>query len=432
MSKTALVLLVAGLLFSPALSATGRQETARPIELSAVMRNYTLNGEYPWNKGAEDFQKLHPNVKVRLEGLAYDEQRDKVLVSVSAGKGPDIAYMDCIWLGEYATNKIVIPLTSRMNATPELKNDLFPVFLAGATWKGEIYGPWSHTELRTLIWNKEMYRANGLDPEKPPRTWDELRDYAKRLTRADQDIWGFGFPAKAAEGSLDMWYPFLYQGGGILSEDNTRAAFNQPHGVAAMQLWYDLMNTDKVSPPDLLGVEEGEHTDGFDAGKYAMVVMAGSNIANDPYKGMSREQFEAKVGAAPYPVRPGGKIATGSGGWILGITRDSKNPDMAWEFLKYCLKNTEGMAQFVVAEGGVPTYKSVADSATYRNASAHYQVINELIPYTHFRPPIPEYLKIADELVNAMQRVLTKEADVKTALDEAAQASDAILAARKW
>jgi multiple sugar transport system substrate-binding protein len=413
--------------------ATGKQEAgAKPITLKVAVRNYTLDYDAPWKTGAAGFQKLHPNVKIELEGLPYNEMRDKVLIAVSAGKGPDIAFLDCIWLGEYASNKIIIPLTKQMNANPELKNDLYPAFLAGATWKGEIYGPWSHTDTRTLVWNKDMFKASGLDPENPPKTWGELREYAKRLTDPAKDIWGFGFPAFASEGSLDMWYPFVFQGGkNILSDDNTKAIFNQPHGVAALQLYYDLMYTDKASPKDLIGVEEGQHTDGFDAGKYAMIVMAGTNATNDAYKGLTRQQFEAKVGAAAYPVGPGGQIATGSGGWILGITRDSKNPDTAWEFLKYALRS-DNLLEFVVADADMATYKSIAENPKYKDYLVHYGVRQGLVNSTHFRPPVPEYLKIADLIVNAMQKVLTEKASPQQAMDEAAKAADALLAQRKW
>ncbi len=404
----------------------------KPITLNVAVRDYTLDNEPPWKTGVAAYQKLHPNVKIQLEGLPYNDMRDKVLIAVSAGKGPDIVYVDCIWLGEYANNKIIIPVTKYMNATPELKNDLYPPFLAGATWKGEIYGPWSHTDVRTLIWNKDMFKAAGLDPEKPPKTWAELRDYAKRLTNTSKGVWGFGYPAFASEGSLDIWYPFVFQGGkGILSADNTKAIFNQPHGVAAMQLYYDLMWTDHASPPDLIGVEEGQHTEGFDAGKYAMIVAGGTPKTNDAWKSMTNKEFEAKVGQAPYPTGPGGKVATGSGGWIIGITRDSKNPDIAWDFLKTVLK-TQNMVDFVVADSDQACYKSVAENPKYKEYLTHFEVRQGLMGVTNFRPPVPEYLKIADTLLNAMQKVLTQKANPQAALDEAAKATDALLAQRKW
>ncbi|OGP60823.1 MAG: hypothetical protein A2V67_16130 [Deltaproteobacteria bacterium RBG_13_61_14] len=404
----------------------------KPITLNVAVRDYTLDNEPPWKTGAAAYQKLHPNVKIVFEGLPYDDMRNKVLIAVAAGKGPDIAYVDCIWLGEYASNKIIIPVTKYMNATPALKNDLYSPFLAGATWKGEIYGPWSHTDVRTLVWNKDMFKAAGLDPEKPPTTWSQLREYAKKLTNPSKDVWGFGFPAFASEGSLDMWYPFVYQGGkGILSDDFTKAIFNQPHGVAAMQLYYDLMWTDHASPTDLIGVEEGQHTDGFDAGKYAMIIMAGTNKTNDAYADLTRQQFEARVGAAPYPLAPGGKVATGSGGWIIGITRDAKNPDVAWDFITSVLK-TDNLVDFVVADGDEATYKSVVASPKYKEYLPQYPVRFGLMDSTHFRPPVPEYLKIADALLNAMQKVLTQKASAQEALNEAALIADSLLAQRKW
>src|SRR4030042_5412144 len=102
----------------------------KPITLNVAVRDYTLDNEPPWKTGAAAYQKLHPNVKIVFEGLPYDDMRNKVLIAVAAGKGPDIAYVDCIWLGEHAGKTIIIPVTKYMNATPALKNDLYSPFLA--------------------------------------------------------------------------------------------------------------------------------------------------------------------------------------------------------------------------------------------------------------------------------------------------------------
>jgi multiple sugar transport system substrate-binding protein len=426
MKKLIITLMVFGLLMTQLALAASQKE--KQVTVHAAVRNYTMDYDEPWHTGKEGFEKLHPDVKVQLEGLDYDEQREKMLIAVSAGKGPDITYLDCIWLGEFAANNIVITVTDRFNATPAFKNDLFQPYIDGATWQGEIYGPWSHTDLRTLIWNKEHFRAAGLDPERPPKTWTELRQFAKQLTRPAEDIWGVGYPAFALEGSIDVWYPFLLQGGRILSKDFTKAEFHGPHGVAALQLYYDLMHVDKAAPEDLLGVEEGDHQDALLAGKYSMIWQSGSSIGDS---GLSVDQYEAKFGSAAYPLGPGGTKTTSSGGWVIGITRDSKNPDMAWEFLKDALRS-ENLLKFVIKEGAVPTYKSVMNHPEFAASMVHYETLMELIDLTNFRPPIPEYLKVADEIVDAMQRVLTKDASPQEAMAEAGKAADAILAQRKW
>jgi multiple sugar transport system substrate-binding protein len=432
--KRSLALVVMACLIAASTFAGAAQEKskapapAQKVTLTGWVRNYTLTDfPEPWQTGKADYEKAHPNVTIQLEGLPYDEQRQKTLVAVSAGKGPDFAYLDCIWLGEYAENNIVIPLTDRFNSDAALRNDLLVSFREGSTWKGQFYGLWSHSDVRTWTWNKELFRKVGLDPGVPPKTWVELREFAKRLTNPAADVWGVGFPASAAEGTADMWYPFLFQSGkGILTADLKKAAFNQEHGQAALQLYYDLMNTDKSGPKDLLGVDEDAHNTGFVAGKYAMIGMA-DTMNEGKYAGMPAKEYEQLVGHSAYPVRQGWKVATSSGGWIIGITRDSKSVDLAWDFIKFATR-ADNMVNFIVGEGAIPTRKSIVDDPTYQQTQRYYELLNYLAENTHFRPAIPQYLKIADLLVNAIQRALTGDAGVKAALDQAAASTDQLLA----
>src|SRR6056297_139850 len=85
------------------------EEQEDEIVLTAMVRDYSMSqGDAPWKTAAEAFKKKHPNVSFKFESLPYDDQREKVLITVGAGKGPDIVMVDCIWLGEFASNNIII------------------------------------------------------------------------------------------------------------------------------------------------------------------------------------------------------------------------------------------------------------------------------------------------------------------------------------
>ena len=285
-----------------------------------------------------------------------------------------------------------------------------------------------------LTYRKDFFRQAGLDPDKPPKTWTELREYAKKLNRPGEGVWGYAFPAFSTDHTADRWYPFLHmgQGGQILSDDFTKAAFNGSAGVAALQLLVDLTNTDQVSSKDLLGISEKDVSNGFLADKYAMMIKVGEFWRDYRGKGLTAEQYKDKIGVAPLPSPQGGKPATGSGGWIGGITRDSKNPDIAYEYLKLVV-DAQNMAKFCIDDAKIPTRKSMlAMEKDFAKAIPYYNVAAEVLPTTHFRPPIPEYSKMSAEIVTAIQKALTLEASPKDALDHAARKVNDILAERKW
>jgi multiple sugar transport system substrate-binding protein len=423
MRKILLISLVLGLFGVAVMFAAGGQEaTTGPITLTGMVRDYTLKYDHPWYSAAKALQEKYPNVEVELESLPYDDQREKTLITVGAGKGPDIAQVDCIWLGEFASNNIVIDISDRLKQDTALRG------------QGKDRGLWLYTDVRMLTYRKDFFRQTGLDPAKPPKTWTELRDYAKKLNRPDEGVWGYAFPAFSTDHTADRWYPYLHmgQGGQILSDDLTKAAFNRPAGVAALQLLVDLMNTDNVSPKDLLGISEKDVSNGFRANKYAMMIKVGEFWRDYRGEGMTAAQYKDMIGVAPLPIPQGGKLSTGSGGWIAGITRDSKNPDIAYEYLKLVV-DPQNMAMFCIDDAKIPTRKSMLPmEKDFVEAIPYYNVAAEVLPATHFRPPIPEYTKLSAEIVTGIQKALTLEASSKEALDRAAEKVDEILATRKW
>jgi multiple sugar transport system substrate-binding protein len=434
MKRVLLLALLAGLLLAGMVSGSPAQE-AKEIALTGMVRDYTLQQNAPWTSAIETFKQTHPNVKITLEGLPYNDQREKALITVGAGKGPDIIQVDCIWLGEFASNKIVIDLTERLNKDAALKNDYIEAFFESSKWQGKPYGLWLNSDVRMLAWHKDQFEKAGLNPEVPPKSWAELRDYARKLNRPADGVWGYAFPAFSTDHTADRWYPFLHmgEGGAILSPDYTKAAFNGKAGVEALQLLVDLMRTDKVSPQDLMGIAEDAVSAGFKADKYAMQIKVGEFWADyRKEKGLTPEQYRKAVGMGPLPIPAGGKPATGAGGWILGISRDSKNPDVAYEFLKLVV-SADNAKPFLVERGMVPTRKSLmAMEKDFVTGAPYFSVVQQTAPYARFRPPIPEYTKISAEIVTAIQKALTGTAAPKEALDEAAVKANEILAARKW
>ena len=96
--------------------------------------------------------------------------------------------------------------------------------------------------MQALYYRKDLFRAAGLDPNRPPTNWEEFYDTAKALTNQDKGQWGFVFE----QGSESYyWINFLWQAGGDISAKDSAgkelAAFNTPEGVTALQFYRKLL-----------------------------------------------------------------------------------------------------------------------------------------------------------------------------------------------
>ena len=140
-------------------------------------------------------------------------------------------------------------------------DDFFPQLISNAKWNDTLYAIPMEATTIALLYNKDLFKQVGLDPNHPPENWNELKEFSKRLTYdvngdGKMNHYGFYVPALPASGPLSIWMllqwePFLWQAGGtILNKKQTKAAFNTNAGIQALTLWkelYDEMNFDSFS-----------------------------------------------------------------------------------------------------------------------------------------------------------------------------------------
>ena len=402
----------------------------RAVTLKVLARDYTLRLDSPWRTAAAELKRRHPelDVNVELEGSPYNDQRRKALISTQAGQGADIIQMDNIWLGEFAEGGIIQDTTARFNAWSD-KGDVPPVFVRTATWKDRVYGLWLNADVRLLHWNKRVFQKAGLDPNRPPQSWDELAAMAARCT-TPPNSWGYVFPGGQAEETVDRWLAFLYQlGGSVLNPDNTQAVFNSDAGVRSLQFLTDLVNKHKVTPREILGSNQDELTNVLvTSDRFAMGIVVGTGFrpgGTNDYK--TPEEFAQVRGAAVLPTPAGGRRATVMGGWILTIGRNSPNADLAWEYMT--IASSEPAARdFWQKQQRVPTRKAAFDNvAAYAQVMPYFDQIAASVPFAHLAPQVPQYPSFLPFMITGIQRALAGEMAPKAALDEAATQTNAIL-----
>ena len=407
-------------------------ETTGPkdVTLKVYARAYTYQQDDPWKNAEKKLQDAHPelNITFEYEGFGWADLRTKFLTAAAGGEAPDVVMTDIIWVGEYAEGGLIADVTEKAESWNEWA-DVAPLYKEATKVDGRIYGTWLNTDVRVMAYNKKLFKAAGLDPETPPKTWSELRDAAKQISDTLAPAsYGLGFPATLEDETAQTFYAYLFSlGGKILSDDNKQALFNSEEGVRALSELVDMVQIG-ATPASIVAGSSSDINNGVFQDKFAMSYMTKAfGLAKDLIPGLTAEQYLEEFGVATIPYADGGSASTMSGGYLLCVPTGSKNQDLAWEFIEYAA-GAESQFGYTAARGYVPTFTSLMERASdYYEIDPYFSVILEQLNNAHFRPSIPQYTEIAAEVQNAVQAAVMGVKTPKQALDDAAKVVNQIL-----
>jgi multiple sugar transport system substrate-binding protein len=413
-------------------AATTAATAAAPVTLTVWARNYTVaEGRIqPWAPGPKTaFEAAHPGVTVNLaEGVGSTDQFNRIELSQAGAIAdkPDIFQLDNIWLGQFVDEGLTANLDSYYANWAD-KGDIVPAFAKSTIVKGSQYAVWFYSDIRLMVWNKDIFKQAGLDPEKGPTTWDELFADAAAIKAKVPGVSPVEFPASSEESTVDRFYSYLYMtGSSILNADNTKAAFNDAGGQKALQLYVDLVNKG-YTPKAVLSETADDNIAHVFSGKAGiMLATVGDGLGSLP-DGFDVTKFQSTIGAALPPLCPGCQAASTAGGWMLAINADSPNKDLAFEYISM-VTDGKNMVPFEVDRARVPVRTSGLALADAFKADPYFPAEAEAAKVAHFPPFIGKYTSMIEILWTGMQKAINGDLSVKDALDQAAADVDTLLA----
>lgn len=267
----------------------------------------------------EKYKAVNPDVEVTYENFPEsDYMGTKLTTAFAANSGPDVFVMSPGDFLKYANSGVAKDLTSYF--TDEIKNDFLPSAIDAVTVDSKIVAIPFEVELLGLYYNKDMFKAAGLEA---PKTWDELVNATKVLKKGDVASLIIE-PSKGYYQNF-TWYPFLWQTGANVLDSKTKTGTFEGEGTEkALKLWGDLI---KAGAPSKLSIPLTNDTSLLGTGKAAMQVCGTWAIA-----GLENDYKDTNIGLVPLPVPEGGKAATCAGGWKMMVNGKSENSDAAAKF----------------------------------------------------------------------------------------------------
>lgn len=291
-----------------------------------------------FNRIVERFEEANPDIVVQVSAIPWEGHKEKVRTALTVGNPPDICRIAPDFIPELVENKVVANLD--LLGAGEIRDQYPPPALLTNMVDGVLYGLPDQVNGVCLFYNRELFREAGLDPDKPPRNWDEFIEYGIRLTDRSKEQFGFGM-----DNSLWWTFPFFNTfGASYLTDDFKTCVLDSPEAIAALQLKVDLFRKHKIEggawisgaiPPDT----------GFQNNRYAMIFMGPWNL---------RRYREARLdfGVALIPEGPAG-TATNMGGTNMTIFESSQVKEQAFRFLAF-LTSAEQQAYWSTELAQIP------------------------------------------------------------------------------
>ncbi|NOU91681.1 extracellular solute-binding protein [Paenibacillus sp. LMG 31456] len=328
-----------------------------------------------YTKLIADFEQKHPTIKVKSLGIPFAQFKDQVLVNSAGGTPPDVTMANQNFTAAFAGANITESLEEALGK--EYVDDIVAGSKAGVTYSGKVMAmPWA-PHPNALFWNKTLFKKAGLDPEKPPKTYDELISYAKKIAALGKDekgnpIYGIGENSSTESYTGNMLLRTTLSYGGKFVDDKGAVVYDQGSALKDTLAYYKDMINNKVSPKgaamkDLRGMFAngtlGILIDG-DFGRSSFRTMSGKG-----------EAFDKEWGVSIVPIGKTGRSETVFTEHQLIITKAGKQKTAAAELVKY-LVSKDAMQIYHKTNGVMSSRKSIA-ALPEMNEDDYAKVFNE-------------------------------------------------------
>jgi multiple sugar transport system substrate-binding protein len=368
----------------------------------------------------DEWNAANPDVQIEPLFVNNDRALQKLTVALQAGEPPDITYQYGSSLPQLAAAPGLVDLTT-WTGDPEVGwEDFVQGARDAATFEGRVLGVPALIDNLAVVYNTTLFDAAGLEYPTDQWTWDDFRAAAAALTDPSTQQFGFSYPMDATEDSVWHFDPLLWQNGGsILTEDGSQAAFNSAEGVEALQVLVTMAVEDESV---FLDIQNSAYTGLFNNGKIGMLVTG-------PWDLSSFTDVEYGVEILP---GFGGNHQTIAGPdmWTV-FDNGGGRAQAALDFVAW-LTAPEQMMADALATGHLPFRLSVIEDAAFiEEFGAAFPGVDvfaeNLANVEQARPVLAAYPQVSEAMGLAIVAAMLGETDAQTALDDAAaQANDAL------
>ena len=300
--------------------------------------------------------------------------------------------------------------------------DWIPGIQEAVTRHGKMYAMPVNSGALCFIYNRDLYKAKGLDPDKPPQTLHELAEVAGKISDPATQTWGHYLLTAPDDQSGGQWFQHILWafGGEVVSKDGKTITLDTPEGVDAME-WYRHMVRDQKCMP-IKPATEAQGLRDFLTGRVGSIFGFPSVLAR-----VANATFKAQT--APRPRGPKSATVPLGFGSIM-VFKNSKTWKAGWEFSKFIGLDADNDAFWNVTFGQLPPRYSYRKSPVWQEYEAKQPLVQAFLdaqqdarlPYTGAGAS-----EIASRVSQAIEAVIYGRQTPKEAMDAATRDAQVVL-----
>ena len=356
------------------------------------------------DKVIADFEAAHPDIKIKSEAISFSEIARQLALRVRSGNPPDVAQLagnDTFLIA--ATGKLE-PLDGYAGGT--LKAELKPDAIAGLSYQGKLIAiPWTLAPAG-LWYDKAVLQKAGLDPEKPPKTIDELTAAMAAVRKTQPDVIPLGLDTTNRPFSLQANWPWMATFGADPIGD-AKARADSPQMKRYLAWMRDLAKYRYIDPGRKIGEFRPLAAQDKVAFIWDQVLLQG--VIQNASK-MPDADFYKRWGVTAQPAGPSGKSFSFEGGHQLVMFADSKQKKAAWEFIQYLVASPVAIRDYTLGPGASlpPLVHMPSPELAKKLDTPIYEAFTTRIIPTVTTPPYgPAFAAASSAIMAGVQQAVT-------------------------
>ncbi len=370
-----------------------------------------------------DFMAENPDIKVNaIYAGNYNDARIKALAALNSGEPAQLSVMFSIDIYELIEQDAIVAFDDIVSTDEEKAwlDSFYPSLMENGRTADKTWGiPFQRSTI-VMYYNKDAFRAAGLDPENPPATWDELVDAGKKLTSADGSKWGVMIPSTG--------YPYWMFGALTMQNDQVlmnnagdTTYFDAPATVEALEFWKALGSEHKVMPEG--AIEWGTLRQNFLEGQTAIMWHSTGNLT------AVKDNATFDFGVAMLPASKRRGTPTGGGNFYIFKQTSEEERVAAMKLIKF-MTSPEQSAAWSIKTGymGVsPAAYETQQLQDYVKEFPYAAVARDQLEFATAELSTFQTGRVRKALDDAIQAALTGAKSPAEALGEAQATADRLL-----
>ncbi|WP_324715488.1 extracellular solute-binding protein [Carboxydochorda subterranea] len=297
------------------------------------------------------FEQENPGITVKADFPPYEQYTDKLLAALATGSGPDVFQVPMEMAEQLLYSRFLTAVPKSVLTTDQIEAQYLDWTVARFKRNGLYWGLPTDVQHLVMYINDDLARASGLDPTKPPKTWQELLEQARKATKRDAQ-------GNILQAGLDTRYRwavytsllYSYMDGPVVSAEDRKANYDSPQGLAAWRMAEQLARGPQAvdSPRFMTGQRKFEQS--------KAVFYINHPVARSVIATMTPN---LKYTVAPVPTVEGKPVTAPGHHWAYVVSSTTKNAEAAWKWVHF-LASEKAIRKWMEVAGDLPSLKSMA------------------------------------------------------------------------